>query len=211
MELDGAPELSQTLVEVAKAEQVEDVRPRVVEVVVESLVQIACQADVPPELQVTVADLEEDVRGGVEIACFEAQLELGELRSEVVEALPHLAGSSDLSEILGRTLAHRVLAERRRLDDAIARFADRHSVERVVPVDLVEVVAAGVSASELHVDEPSKHGRAVDRRAKRLEQIVHGDGRHGPRVNGERLHDLLAERVQSVERLADKRLDDVLG
>ena len=88
-------------------------------------------------------------------------------------------------------------------------LAGRDAAHGVVTVHLVQVVAARVTAGEVHVDQPGQHRAAVDGRLERLQQIVHGHRRHRRRVDGQRLHDLLAERVQPLECLPDQDLHDL--
>ena len=167
------------------------------------------QPVMPPPLQVVV-DIVEYCRGGVVVGVGAAQLELGQLRGEIVQAPPAVAGGAGLLEVVGGAGLQRIPGERARPGVLVVALAWRDAVEGVVTVDLVQVVAARVTAGEVHVNQPGQHRAAVDGWLERLQQIVDSHRRHRRCVDGQRLHDLLGERVEAVECLPDQDLDDLI-
>ena len=169
------------------------------------------QPVVSPFLQVAEVDVGEYCRGGVVVGVGAAQLELGQLRGQVIQAPPALARDAGLLEVAGGAGLQRVPGELSRPCVLVAVLAGRDAAQGVVTVHLVQVVAACVAAGEVHVDQPGQHRAAVNGWLERLQQIVHRHRRHRRRVDGQRLHDLLAERVQALECLPDQDLDDLTG
>jgi hypothetical protein len=167
------------------------------------------QPVVPPLLQVVEVDAVEYVSGGVVVGVGAAQLELGQLRGEVVQVPPAVAGSAGLLEVVRGTGPQRVPRELFRLAVLICALAWRDVAEGVVAVHLVQVVAAGVTAGEMHIDQPGQDRAAVDGWLERLQQVVDGHRRNRYSVDGQRLHDLLPKRVETSERLADQDFDDL--
>jgi hypothetical protein len=113
VELDRPPHLAQVVVTEPEIAGTLRRGRRVGDVTLEALVQIAGQPRVAPGLEVVVADVEQDLGGGVVVPRLAAQVELGPLRSEVVERLPALARSPRLLEVVGGAAVERELGERR--------------------------------------------------------------------------------------------------
>jgi hypothetical protein len=122
-----------------------------------------------PQEEVVVIEFSKNGRGGVPVPAGAAQIELGELRRQVAQGLPGIARFARLLEVLGGAVTEGIASERRRLSRPVFRFALGNAAQRVVAVDLVQIVPASLAADELHVDEPPQHWSAVDADPVRLQ------------------------------------------
>ena len=91
----------------------------------------------------------------------------------------------------------------------VLSLAGGDGADGVVPVHLVQVVAAAVAADEMHVDEPGQYRPTVDRGLDWLQQVVHSHRRHRHGVDGQGLHHLPAQRIESLKGLPDQDLHDL--
>ncbi len=73
------------------------------------------------------------------------------------------------------------------------RLAPGNAAQRVVAIDLVQIVVARLAADELHVDQSRQRPGGVDADLVRLQQIVDRHRRHRRAVDGQRLHHLLRQ------------------
>ena len=87
--------------------------PGVGEVAVQPFVQLGGEPVVAPLDQVVEVDAEQDLGGGVVVAAVVAQLELGQLRGQVIQGLPVLARGAGLLEVVGAAVPQRLPGERR--------------------------------------------------------------------------------------------------
>ena len=119
------------------------------------LVQPGGQPVVAPLDQVVVVDAEQHLGRGVVVAALVAQLELGQLRAQVIQALPVLPRGAGLLEVAGAVVPQRLPGEGRRVGLPVGGFSVGQPGQGVVAVHLVQVVAAGLAADELHVHQPA--------------------------------------------------------
>jgi hypothetical protein len=89
---DGLPVVPQAVAAASQVLQMGSVESRVDDLPVDPGVQLDQGAVVAPHLQVAEVDVLQDGGGGVVVAGGAAQLELGQLRPQVLQAAPRLAG-----------------------------------------------------------------------------------------------------------------------
>src|SRR5262249_49904564 len=161
------------------------------------------QPVVAPLLQVVEVDVVEYRRGSVVISVGAPQLELGQLRGDVVQAPPSVRRGAGPLEVVSGASLQRIPGKRAQPSVLIVASAWRHATEGVVMVNLVQVITTLIMANQMHIDQPGQYRSAVNGWLERLQQIVHRHRRNRSCVYGQRLHDLLTERIKALKRLSD--------